>query len=694
MSGRGKGVGVPKRRWNRDDVLGALEALEGSNSMRQVARNLGIPFATLADWKRKGPDIKLGSGGQTVLSRGEENVIVDALVWSGKMGFPQGRDELKDMVQSYVNSSGKRTPFTHGRPGKDWTRAFEDRHKASIRRRIREGLSQARADALATHNVQTFYDMWEDLLVKHELLDKPWLLWNVDETGLSADKCNQKVYVGRTQRNAYSIQSMGTKTMYTVLFCCSAIGTYLPPYTLYKAQSLWESWCEGGAPGALYGVSDSGWMFDKNFEAWFIKAFEPLTRDSAAGGLQHRVLVYDGHNSHITYPTVKHAIDNNISICCLPPHTSHALQPLDVGVFRSVKVNYKEACLGFFKNNRRSTIGKSQFPKLIAGIWLQLKGEHPRSGFRKCGLWPIDKAAVNNKILVTAANAIAAEDIPSNAGPRHPSRVLHEAILAVLTPARETPKPTKPRKRVPHKAGEILTHADSVERLRLEKEERDAKALAGPKGRKKAGGVSIQFSCAPSTSAANNAVIGGKGTLDGWLAGDTRTVDDTPSVDSAELQEQEVTKALGRKRQSGIKAFFADPSPAKRSKKEVAGPYREASSTEDDPDDPESSSDSEMPQGMDLVRKLVPGVTHVIFNREGQHFPGMVLKVSTKKGNVLIRHMLKSGQKTWQFAAKKLAYTCKLRDITDFIPPPELANSRGNYFVSSKIAKWWPEITV
>lgn len=37
------------------------------------------------------------------------------------------------------------------------------------------------------------------------------------------------------------------------------------------------------------------------------------------------LLIYDGHGSHMTYGTIKKAIDSSVIILCLPPHTSHAL---------------------------------------------------------------------------------------------------------------------------------------------------------------------------------------------------------------------------------------------------------------------------------------------------------------------------------------------------------------------------------
>ena len=62
-------------------------------------------------------------------------------------------------------------------------------------------------------------------------MDKPYNIWNMDESGFQPCKTNAKVYVGKDLKNAYSIDSPGGKQKYTVLFSVNAIGQYLPPYT-------------------------------------------------------------------------------------------------------------------------------------------------------------------------------------------------------------------------------------------------------------------------------------------------------------------------------------------------------------------------------------------------------------------------------------------------------------------------------
>ena len=65
---------------------------------------------------------------------------------------------------------------------------------------------------------------------------------------------------------------------------------------------------------------------------------------------------FDRNRSHLTYGTVKLAIENEIIIICLPPHTSHALQPLDVGVFKGLKADWRKILLRFYRETRMTAV--------------------------------------------------------------------------------------------------------------------------------------------------------------------------------------------------------------------------------------------------------------------------------------------------------------------------------------------------
>ena len=89
-----------------------------------------------------------------------------------------------------------------------------------------------------------------------------------------------------------------------------------------------EELIKDSTPGTQGTVSKSGWsngeVFQKYLETHFIKY---------ANGSRPLLLLYDGHRSHISPHIIDWAISQNIILYVLPPHTSHILQPMDVGCF-------------------------------------------------------------------------------------------------------------------------------------------------------------------------------------------------------------------------------------------------------------------------------------------------------------------------------------------------------------------------
>ena len=55
---------------------------------------------------------------------------------------------------------------------------------------------------------------------------------------------------------------------------------------------------------------------------------------------QYRLLILDGCEIHIHIEFIEYCLDNSIIVYCLPPHSTHLLQPLDVGLFSPLQKYY------------------------------------------------------------------------------------------------------------------------------------------------------------------------------------------------------------------------------------------------------------------------------------------------------------------------------------------------------------------
>ena len=98
-------------------------------------------------------------------------------------------------------------------------------------------------------------------------------------------------------------------------------------------------------------------------------------------------ILYDGHSSHISTWLIEWAKDKNLILFVLPPHTSHLLQPLDVGIYGPFKYYYHAECSMYMKKNMREVVTRYNMCEI--GCKAYLKAMTPmniQTAFRKTGI--------------------------------------------------------------------------------------------------------------------------------------------------------------------------------------------------------------------------------------------------------------------------------------------------------------------
>ena len=96
-------------------------------------------------------------------------------------------------------------------------------------------------------------------------------------------------------------------------------------------------------------MSDSGWSNATIFKKYLEEHFLKYVQGHEDG--KHVLVLYDGHSSHVGVPLIEWARDHRIILMVLPPHSSHLLQPLDVGLFGPLKLAFSSQCSEFMRTN-------------------------------------------------------------------------------------------------------------------------------------------------------------------------------------------------------------------------------------------------------------------------------------------------------------------------------------------------------
>ena len=117
----------------------------------------------------------------------------------------------------------------------------------------------------------------------------------------------------------------GSREFISLLACISATGTALPPALIYQGKSndLQSSWLdEIGNDSVYFAASENGWSCNSLGLNWLEKVFNPATKKP---GRSRRLLIVDGHSSHVNIAFLELADRMRIIIRIMLPHSTHRI---------------------------------------------------------------------------------------------------------------------------------------------------------------------------------------------------------------------------------------------------------------------------------------------------------------------------------------------------------------------------------
>ena len=147
-------------------------------------------------------------------------------------------------------------------------------------------------------------------------------------------------------------------------------------------------------------MSERGYSNNIIRRAW-LELFNKDTADSAPNG-EKRVLLVDGHCSHISATALLYAHEHNIELLGYPPHTTHALQGLDVVIFAALKSAYGQAVTAFEQSTSLS-LSKSNFIRVFKDAWEKtMTKKNILAAFSKVGVSPVNASVISRAQMAPA----------------------------------------------------------------------------------------------------------------------------------------------------------------------------------------------------------------------------------------------------------------------------------------------------
>lgn len=372
---------------NESQLFLALQALkqDPTLTLRRAAKLYLVDHRRLSDRQsgiRSRRDISANS---RKMSNLEEDVLAEYILDLSARGFPPRLGVVEEMANRILVTR-------QGNPvGLRWAGNFV-RRRPDLRTRFQRKYDYKRALCEDPTIIRGWFDLVRNTIAKYGIQDAD--IYNFDETGFMMGQISTGTVVTSSERlaQAKKIQP-GNREWVTVIQAVSSTGYAIPPFVIFAGKNHLESWYENADIDPLWcvGVSQNGWTTNELGLEW-ISHFKNATFPRKVG--RYCLLVLDGHESHHSTDFEAYCKEHDIITLCMPPHSSHLLQPLDVGCFGPLKRAYGRQIEKIIRRHQCHVTKEDFLPAFQAAFQESFTISNVQGGFRGAGLVPFDPERV------------------------------------------------------------------------------------------------------------------------------------------------------------------------------------------------------------------------------------------------------------------------------------------------------------
>ena len=202
--------------------------------------------------------------------------------------------------------------------------------------------------------INHWYDLSEKTISNLQLENWPDLIRNVDESSLPSE--SKKCHVGlQMEQKTLQIVTGSDKDNTTILTTSSTSGTTLLPLIISQGKQGQTTWRPFWDPTRehvpwIY-PNESGWIKVGVFHIGFVEREVRRRTANNEGELETRLMIYDGHLSHVSYATIRLARETRFTILKLKAHTTDINAKLASSVIQTATENSKCTVKVQIRNN-------------------------------------------------------------------------------------------------------------------------------------------------------------------------------------------------------------------------------------------------------------------------------------------------------------------------------------------------------
>jgi hypothetical protein len=325
------------------------------------------------------------------LTTTEEQAIVRYILDLDSRGFAPRLCEVADMANKLLAARGGTSI------GTNWPTRFVSR-TGELKMAFNRAKDRQRILQEDPELITKWFMLVRDTIAQYGVHNDD--IHNFDETGFQMGIIgSMKVVTGSERRTKPTLTQPGNREWVTVIQSICAAGYATPPFIIYKGRVHISAWYEEASIPYDWklSVSENGWTNNALGLEW-LKHFDEHTKTRQVG--VYRLLILDGHESHLNQDFKDYCLVRKILTLCIPSHSSHILQPLDVVCFSPLKLKYSQRVRDLARR-RVYHINKEGFLPAFKDAFLDVfTYDNCKKAFEASGLVPLDAQVVLDRLNV------------------------------------------------------------------------------------------------------------------------------------------------------------------------------------------------------------------------------------------------------------------------------------------------------
>jgi len=366
---------------------------------------------------------------QRILTTSQSKALIKWINQLTERGLPPTNSMLANFAREI---SGKE-------PGKNWATRWLKAHSDKVISRFSTGLDVDRKRADSALKYALYFALIGRKIEQYNL--GPEQIYNMDEKGfmLGVTTKRKRIFTRRKYEQGGYKQHLqdGNREWITTIGCICANGTALAPSLIYMAKSghIQDSWLQDFDPQVqrcFFAASESGWTNNDIGYRWLVDVFDKETKSQASRGW--RLLILDGHGSHVTMKFIEYCDSNRILLAIFPAHATHTLQPLDVVLFSPLSNAYTKQLDDFINDSQGFTrLTKRDFFRLFWASWNEVfTSKNINSAFATTGLYPFNPDIVIKKFNKKIASRPSSSESGASIIPENDWRRLEKVVKTIV----------------------------------------------------------------------------------------------------------------------------------------------------------------------------------------------------------------------------------------------------------------------